>query len=193
MRQPLWNSTLWPWSIFLTFISAIISMVSTSNLEKITSHAIIAWELAGSGAQSGKLMTAWGPEGLRLAGFCLGIDFLFIAAYVTAISLACLWARDGFEENGWPLAGMGLVLSIAMIVAGVFDSIENYALLQQLLHGADDSWAFTARMLALAKFFIVILSLAFSSLGAIAQRKAVFGLILGIITVLVARPVWTFL
>ncbi len=168
-------------------------MVSTSNLEKITSHAIIAWELAGSAAQSAKLMTAWGPDGLRLAGFCLGIDFLFIAAYVTAISLACLWARDGFEENGWPLAGMGLVLSIAMIAAGVFDSIENYALLQQLLHGADDSWAFIARMLALLKFFIVILSLAFSSLGAIAQRKAVFGLILGIITVLVARPVWAFL
>ena len=168
-------------------------MVTTSNLNKITSNAIIAWELAGSGEQSGKLMTAWGAEGLRLAGFCLGIDFLFIAAYVTAISLACLWAKDGFEENGWPLAGMGLVLSIAMIAAGVFDSIENYALLQQLLHGADDSWAFTARMLALTKFFIVILSLAFASLGAIAQRKAVFGLILGIITVLVARPVWAFL
>ena len=193
MRQPLWNSTLWPWSIFLTFISAIFSMVSTSNLNKTTSNAMIAWELAGSGVQSEKLMTAWGPEGLRLAGFCLGIDFLFVATYVTSISLACLWARDGFEENGWPLAGMGLVLSIAMIAAGVFDLIENYALLQQLLHGADDSCAFTARMLALLKFFIVILSLAFSSLGAIAQRKAVLGLILAIITVLVARPVWTFL
>ena len=154
---------------------------------------MIAWELAGSGAKTAKLMTVWGPEGLPLAGFCLGIDFLFIAAYVTAISLACLWARDGFEENGWPLAGMGLVLSIAMIAAGALDAIENYALLQQLLHGADDSWAFNARMLALTKFFIVILSLTFSTLGAIAQRKAVFGLILGTITFLVARPVWAFL
>ncbi len=165
-------------------------MLASSSLDKITPHALVAWALSGSVQQSQKLMTAWGSEGLRSASFCLGFDFLFCVAYVTAISLACLWARDGFEENGWPLAGFGLILSIAVIAAGLFDLVENYSLLQQLLHGADDSWAYTARILALGKFFIVILALGFSALGALAQQKPVIGLILGVITALVARPVW---
>ena len=174
----------------MTIASAIGSMVSSAYLDRATSHSMVAWELAGSAIQSQKLLNGWGAEGMRLAGFCLGFDFFFLAAYVTSIGLACLWARDGFEERGWPLAGLGLILSFAMLAAGLFDGIENYALLQQLLHGADDGWAFTARIFAISKFGIVVLSLVFSALGSIAQEKPIVGLILGVITALILRPVW---
>lgn len=174
----------------MTIASAIGSLVSSSYLDRATSHSMVAWEMAGSAAQSQKLMAAWGAEGKSLASFCLGFDFFLIAAYVTSISLACLWARDGFEERGWPLAGLGLILSIAMVAAGLFDGIENYALLQQLLHGPDDTCAYVARVFAILKFGIVVPALIFSALGSIAQEKPAIGLILGVITVLVMRPVW---
>ena len=174
----------------MTIASAIGVLVSSSYLDRATPHSIVAWELAGSAAQSQKLMNEWGAEGMRLAAFCLGFDFFFIAAYVTSIGLACLWARDGFEERGWPLAELGLILSVAMVAAGLFDGIENYALLQQLMHGPDDGWAYTARTFAVLKFGIAVLSLIFSALGSIAQEKPIVGLILGVITALVMRPVW---
>ena len=185
----------------MTIVSAIGSVVSSSYLDSATSHSavfhsavshsMVAWEMAGSAAQSQKLMNAWGAEGKSLASFCLGFDFFLIAAYVTSIGLACLWARDGFEERGWPLAGLGLILSVAMVAAGLFDGIENYALLQQLLHGPDDSCAYVARVFAILKFGIVVPALIFSAIGSIAQEKPIVGLILGVITALVIRPVWT--
>ena len=158
-------------------------------LEKITPHAIVAWELAGSAARSQQLLNAWGTDGQRLAGFLLGLDFLFIAAYSTSIALACLWAQDGFNEQGWPLAGLGGFLAIGVPIGGLFDSIENISLLNQLLYGSSDGWALAARIFALSKFALILAGLAFFALGALANRRPVVGLIIGLITVMVARPV----
>ena len=189
MRQPLWNSPLWPWSIFLTVASAIVMMIYGSWLEKITPHAIVALELAGSATRTQQLFTAWGADGQRLAGFLLGFDFLFIAAYSTSIALACLWAQDGFNEQGWPLAGLGGFLAIAVPIGGLFDSIENISLLNQLLYGVSDGWALAARILALSKFVLVIAGMVFFALGALANRRPIVGLIVGLIAVMIARPV----
>lgn len=159
-------------------------------LEKLTPHAIVAWEMAGSAARSQQLLNAWGADGQRLAGFLLGVDFLFIAAYSTSIALACLWAQDGFNEQGWPLAGLGGFLAFAVPVAGLFDSIENLSLLHQLLYGSSDGWALTARIFAIGKFVLILGGLGFSALGALANQRPLVGLVVGLIFALVARPFW---
>jgi hypothetical protein len=55
----------------------------------------------------------WGPSGCARLGFSLGFDYLFMAAYVTAIGLGC--AVVAGRARAW-LHLLGMILAYAQII-----------------------------------------------------------------------------
>ncbi len=137
-------------------------------------NGIIDFELARTVEHAGAIVQSW-QEALAtpFAGFSLGIDYLFMLAYATAIALGCVWASRMVDAAGWPLAAVGVVLAWAQGVAALCDATENAALLVLLLVKVAAPWPQIAWAVATVKFGLVILGLLYAAYGAaawLAQR-----------------------
>ena len=128
---------------------------------------IISYEFAGTIPAASDILSSWGPRGQALAGLSLGLDFLYIVAYASTISLGCvLVAQRWLDRSRW-MAVFGVALSWAVLVAGLLDVIENVALIQVLLGSSSESWPVLARWCAAGKFAIVGLGLAYVVIGGV--------------------------
>ncbi|MEW6717786.1 MAG: hypothetical protein AB1345_09810 [Chloroflexota bacterium] len=128
---------------------------------------IVSFEFAGEQPVAQGIVESWGQRGQVYAGLNLGLDFLFLVAYASAIGLGCvlvarnLWARFEF------LPLVGVVLSWGQFGAALLDSVENIALIQVLLGIKGEIWPAVALWCALPKFIIVALGLLYVILGAL--------------------------
>jgi hypothetical protein len=88
--------------------------------------------------------------------FALGIDFLFIACYVTAIGLGCTAIAD--RTTGM-LSRLGMLLAYLQLATGVVDSIENVSLIRLMISGFEPDVMGVARLATASKFAIPIAGL----------------------------------
>lgn len=120
---------------------------------------IVDFELAGTLSSAQAILQMWGGEGQIYAGLSLGLDYLFLLLYGSAISLGCvLVARFWRDRVSW-LATIGSWLAWGVLAAALLDAIENAALIQLLLGGQAVWLAPVARWCALPKFGLVLLGL----------------------------------
>jgi hypothetical protein len=129
---------------------------------------IVDFDLAGAWRQADRMVKLWARNRvIPAAAFQLGLDYLFIPLYSTAIATWCVWA--GLSLSGrWSLAlPLGVVLAYGQWVAGAFDCVENFALLRILAGNRDHHWPRMARGCAIAKFALVIAGLVFVAGGII--------------------------
>jgi hypothetical protein len=98
-----------------------------------------------------KQMEAWGPSGCARLGFSLGFDYLFMAAYVTAIGFGCAVVAD--RARTW-LHLLGMILAYAQIIGGLIDATENASLIRLLWGGFDERFMSIARLATASKFAI---------------------------------------
>ena len=128
---------------------------------------IVSYELAGTNEDAAAILASWDPNARLHAGLNLGLDYLFIAAYVSAIGLGCvLVGRLLGRRVGW-LEKLGGYLAWAVVLAGMLDIVENCALIRLLL-GSRSAWlAPVARWCAIPKFLLVLMGLLYVVLGAI--------------------------
>ena len=155
----------------------VVSYFTQGLKTPCTPYGILDYEFAGSGEQASAIHQAWGESGKRQAAFQLGIDFLFIAAYVTAISIGCLRAP-------WPrlaLWGAWLVL-----VAGALDCLENVMLLGEVYDTADQIPALIARYAAIVKFALATAAVAIWGCAEWSRRNRTFAIIVLLIGALLA-------
>lgn len=124
-------------------------------------YGIVSFEFAGNLATATLIVKDWGEPGRVLAGFHLGLDYLFLCLYPIFISLGCALAATHLRQTHKRLAYVGLVLSWAQIPAGLFDAIENWALLNLLRGSACTFLPRLAWWCAAVKFIIVISGLTF--------------------------------
>ncbi|MBZ4415565.1 hypothetical protein [Myxococcus sp. RHSTA-1-4] len=117
---------------------------------------IIALEFVWTPERALSLLEAWGPEKQEAARYSVWVDFPFIIAYATLLmGLVVLGARG---TRGW-LQRLGLGLAPAPWLAGLFDVVENAALLRILETPAVRPGAFLtglAGACATVKFALVI-------------------------------------
>ena len=126
---------------------------------------IVSFELAGNSAKTEGILEAWDSSARVYAGLNLGLDFLFIDAYVGAIGLGCALVGAVLERRSRLLGAAGTYLAWAVVLAGVLDCVENYALIRLLL-GSRQAWlAAMAQWCAVPKFLIVLAGLVFVALG----------------------------
>jgi hypothetical protein len=81
-------------------------------------------------------------------------------------------ASRRFLQRSSYLSGVGAILAWTIFGAALFDSVENYALIQLLLGAEQSLWPVLARICAIPKFLIVGLGLLYILLGAMTWLAA---------------------
>jgi hypothetical protein len=130
---------------------------------------IIPFEVAGSQERADEILSEWGEEGQDAARESLWIDFGFLLAYGTLLTLALAATRDVARSRGWRrLASLGGVVVSFGALAAAFDALENVALLLTL-DGAGSAFPLLATIFAICKFAFLIAAVAYL-LAALAAR-----------------------
>ncbi len=120
---------------------------------------IVDFELAGTLRLAQDILQMWGAEGQIYAALSLGLDYLFLLLYGSAISLGCVLVAQFWRDKAPWLATIGSWLAWGLLVAALLDAIENAALIRLLLGGQEMWLAPVARWCALVKFGLVFLGL----------------------------------
>lgn len=140
----------------LLVASTTLLVVATPDLVTDAAPAgIISFELAGSEERARAILASWPPHAREQAMFCQGVDSLYLFLYPAFLSLACVRLAKRSRPR---LAAVGLALSWAVLAAGVFDAVENFALVQMLFGGAREGWARLALAAAVPKFALTALA-----------------------------------
>lgn len=158
------------WSFAATIaLMVILNMVGAPLNTPQAPFGIISYELAGSPSQAQEILESWPAEAKLRAAFSLGLDYLFMLAYASAISLACVWAADALRHRGWPFAGLGGPLAWGQWIAALLDALENLALTVILFSSPVSPWPEIARWSAVIKFSLVFIGLIYAFLGLIVR------------------------
>jgi hypothetical protein len=144
-------------------------------------NGIVSFELAGTPFQAQAILDSWRVTGLLVsdvagepapgmfsraisfAAFGLGIDYLFMPVYATALALGILLAAG--RHQGWVLT-LGAWLGWGAYAAALFDAVENYALARMLL--MNEVWSpypEIAAFCASVKFALLLLGLFYALAG----------------------------
>ena len=128
---------------------------------------IISFQLAGKLSLARSMVESWGQRGRVYAGLNLGLDYLFLAAYSSCISLGCVLVGRSLSPRVASLSLLGVLLAWAQFGAGLLDAVENYAPIQVLLGAQQAFWPVLARCCAIPKFLIVAAGLVYVAFGAV--------------------------
>jgi hypothetical protein len=153
-------------AFIILFIFTLAVMVSLNALGRplnteVAPLGIVSFELAGELSLAQSMVESWGPTGRVYAGLNLGLDYLFMVAYSSAIALGCVLVARSLSPR------VGVLLAWAQFGAALLDAVENYALIQVLLGSQQALWPAVARWCAIPKFLIVAAGLAYIAVGAI--------------------------
>jgi hypothetical protein len=127
---------------------------------------IVDFELARTLPRAQAILASWGPEARVAAAFGLGLDYLFLLAYASAIALACARLAARLRAPG-PVR-LGLALAWLQPAAAALDALENFGLARLLWGDAREGWAALAFACAVPKFAIVGAGLLYVVLAAAA-------------------------
>ncbi len=137
-------------------------------------NGIVSLELAWTVDESERILGSWtNPQRLDVA-FGLGLDFVFLALYSTALAVGCLRVVDlpGGVARGVRRAAAALAW--ALWGAGALDACENFALFRSLSKGTEEPWPLVASSCASLKFAILAVALlALVALSATRRRRAI--------------------
>ncbi len=168
-------------SFVLFFVLTILVMVALNAIDghlktSAAPSGIVSFEMAGNLTTARGIVDSWGATGRVYAGLSLGLDYLFLVSYASAIALGCVLVSRALSAVGGALASAGSFLAWAVILAALLDATENYGLIQLLLGSQQETWAVLSRWCATLKFSIVALGLIYVIAGAaVALGLRVFG------------------
>jgi hypothetical protein len=153
----------------LVGVSAWMKPSSDALAGEGTELAIVSLEFAATPARAARILGLWQERGALGAAITnVRLDYLFLIAYSTFLSLAAAMASDVLHHRP-RLARLGVLLAWGALAAGLLDAIENVGLLVMLGDpghvGGAASWV--AAACAAPKFALVILALIYALAGAI--------------------------
>lgn len=126
---------------------------------------IISLELAHTPDQAQAVLASWDAGARVDAGLVVGLDFVFALSYVLFLSLMCMQLAGQLYSWHRVAALVGVVLSWAVVLAGVADVVENVALIQMLRGSELPLWPTVAYWSAVPKFVTILLSVVFCFWG----------------------------
>jgi hypothetical protein len=148
-----------------TLLLLLAMAPSDATMKDHGGHGIVPFEVAGSQDRANEIIDEWGDEGQDAARESLWIDFGFLAAYGTFLTLAIAAVRDRARARGLSrLAAVGgFIVGFGAIGAG-FDALENICLLLTL-GGAGSALPVLAAIFAYLKFFFTAVAVAYLLIG----------------------------
>lgn len=145
-------------SALLLIMTIWLTIIGEVLVNESAPLGIVSFELAHNKATSVAILDSWSSHAKAIAMLVQGIDFLYLFVYPAFFAVCCYLL--GKKLNAiWFVIGRGI--SFISPLAGILDAVENYALIQQLFYGANDSMAALAYLTAVPKFAIVILAIVY--------------------------------
>jgi len=147
-------------------VALLLAMAPAENRMKDTGGpGIAAFELSGGQNRADEILAEWGEEGQDAARESLWIDFGFILAFGTFLTLALTAMRDLARERGWRrLAAIGGVVFVFGALAAACDAAEDVCLLLTL-NGTGAALPLLATIFASAKFVLLVIAIAYLLAG----------------------------
>lgn len=149
----------------IAMVALLLAMSPAESRMQNNGPGMVPFELNGGQHGADEILAEWGEEGRDAAREQLWIDFGFMAAYGTFLTLALATVRDMARGRGWRrLAAIGgVVVSFGALGAG-FDALENICLLLTLGgHGA--AFPLLATIFATCKFTLIVIAIAYLVAG----------------------------
>jgi len=161
------NRTRLFWVLFvLTLLTLAGMQITGAPLVNQTAPAgIVSFELVGDLVGSQAIMNSWTGETLTWAGINMGLDFLFLTLYGITIALGCLLQAN--QASNPMVRKLGVWLAVGVLFASVLDIIENVSLVLLLTGSENAVLPQLARAVAIPKFALVFLALAYVFLTAV--------------------------
>lgn len=126
---------------------------------------MVSFELTGGQDRADEILAEWGEEGQDAAREQLWIDFAFLLAYGTFLTLAAGAIRDLSRERSWRrLAAIGGIVAWFGALGAGFDALENVCLLLTL-DAAGAALPLLATIFATCKFALVAIAIAYIAVG----------------------------
>lgn len=149
----------------IAMVLLFLAMSPAENRMQDNGPGMVPFELTGGQHRADEILAEWGDEGQDAAREQLWIDFGFLAAYGTFLTLALAAVRDMARSRNWRrLAAIGgIVVSFGALGAG-FDALENICLLLTL-GGAGAALPLLATIFATCKFALIAAAIAFLVAG----------------------------
>jgi hypothetical protein len=157
------------WGLIASGIATVILLLAMSPAEQRMKDSggpgMVPFELTGGQDRADEILAEWGEDGQDAARQSLWIDFGFLLAYGTFLSLALAASRDLARERDWRrLAAIGgAIVSFGALVAG-FDALENICLLLTI-GGSGAAFPLLATIFASCKFILLAVAIAYLLAG----------------------------
>ena len=165
-RKPLF----WAFLAGTLILFAVFRVLDAPLRTSAAPSGIVSFELAGTPSQAQAIIASWHEaagepspgmvsRAYSFAVFGLGIDYLFMPLYATALALGILLAAG--RHPGW-FSSLGAWLGWGAYAAALFDAMENYALVRMLvLNEAWSPYPEAAAFCATVKFGLLLLGLVY--------------------------------
>jgi hypothetical protein len=151
---------------------AVFAVVGAPLTTAAAPQGIVSYELAGTLGRAQAVLDSWDGHARLVAAFTLGLDYLFMPVYSTAIGLACAWSAARLARCGRRLAALGVWVVAGQWAAAVLDAAENAGLTVMLLDGVAAPWPTVSAVCASIKFALIAAGLAYAMWGGLSARPA---------------------
>ena len=133
---------------------------------------VLELELMRTTQKAEQVLSEYGSDGRSAARTSLWLDYPYLVSYALFFSLACGAIADRalrLERERW--AAIGGALAWGALAAGLFDALENAALLRVLADHPEQPYPAIAYFCALPKFVLSAAVLLYIVLGLIVLRR----------------------
>jgi hypothetical protein len=160
----------WAWTTGAAIVLLVALNLLDSELKARTGFGAVSLQGIGTGWGIRSIADHWtSPPDAVLAGFALGLDFLFIPLYGAALFFGSIAALDRYAPRPGRLRRIMTLLALAPIGAAICDVIENALELLMLQRAATDTMASIALEATAGKYVGIVIGIVLS-LAALAGR-----------------------
>lgn len=177
----------WAFLAGTLILFAVFRVLDTPLRTSAAPNGVVSFELAGTPFQAQSIIDSWNEaaylasdvagqpvpgmvsRAYSFAAFGLGLDYLFMPLYATALALGILLAAG--RHTSW-FSTLGTWLGWGAYAAALFDAVENYALARMLL--MNQVWSpypQVAAFSATVKFGLLSLGLFYALAGWVWPKK----------------------
>ena len=153
IREDARSTVLFWLTVLVVAASAWIFSMDRSLVTEAAPNGIVSFELAQSVERSEAILASWPDAARSVAMLIQGVDYLYLFLYPAWFALAAQLlgsVHSGILQQASAATAWLILLAVPL------DAVENYALIQQLLHGASASMAGLAFWCAVPKFVLVV-------------------------------------
>ena len=154
------------WLLFVLTLVVMFAIKVTGRplIADSAPGGIVSFEFAGRLPIAKTILESWSMKAKIYAGLNLGLDYLFLFLYAVTIGLGVVIIANRMRKIRFAYIA-GIVISWLVLLGGLLDAVENFALIKLLLGSMNEALPVLAKWCAIFKFLFVAIGLIYLILG----------------------------